>query len=111
MAAGKYRERAIFERLNAEAIDAYGQPHNAWEPLLIRWGDLRETPGRERVTSGAVSSVVTATLRVRYSVAARAILPADRVTIRGNDWNIRSVTQVTQKSKQIEMLIERGVSS
>ena len=110
MAAGKYRERATFTRLNAEAVDAYGQPHSTWEALTSLWGDLRETMGKERVDAGAVNSVVTATLRVRYSAAAAGLVSADRVEIRGHTWNIRSVSQPHQKRKQIEMLIERGVS-
>jgi SPP1 family predicted phage head-tail adaptor len=110
MAAGKYRERAVFTRLNNEAVDAYGQPHNAWDALTTVWSDLRETPGRERVEAGAVNSAVTGTLRIRYSTTAAGITAADRVAVRGNTWNIRSVSQPDRKSKQIEMLIERGVS-
>jgi len=110
MAGGRYRERAVFQRLNAEAVDAYGQPHSAWESLTTVWADLRETTGKERVEAGAVNSAVTGTLRLRYSMDAASITAADRVTIRGSTWNIRSVGEVGRKHKQVEMLIERGVS-
>ena len=110
MAGGRYRERAVFERLNAEAVDAYGQPHSAWESLTHVWADLRETTGKERLEAGAVNSAVTGTLRLRYSADAASITAADRVTIRGSIWNIRSVGEVGRKRKQVEMMIERGVS-
>lgn len=110
MGAGKYREKAVFTRLNAEAVNAYGEPHASWETLFSRWGDFRETTGKERVEAGTVQSTATGTLRIRYSTQAATITAADRVTIRGADWNIRSVIQTDKKSKQIELLCERGVS-
>ncbi len=109
--AGKFRERAVFERLNAEAIDAYGQPHSAWEALFTRWADFRETTGKERINSGAVESGATGTLRIRYSSAAAGLTGADRVTIRGAVWNIRSVVQVNRQKNLIELLCERGVAT
>ena len=108
--AGKLRERAAFKRLNEEATDDYGQPHSAWEPLFTRWCDLRETPGRERVKAGAVHSEVTATLRIRKSTTADTITTADKVVVRGANWDIESIIQVTAKSKRLEMLIRRGVT-
>jgi SPP1 family predicted phage head-tail adaptor len=110
MSAGKLRERVVFQRLDTEATDDYGQPHDAWEALFTRWGDLIETPGRERLKAGALHSEVTATLRIRKSTTADTITTADRVVMRGDNWDIESITQVTAKGKRLEMLIRRGVT-
>lgn len=110
MSAGKLRERVVFQRLDTEATDDYGQPHSAWEALLTRWGDLIATPGRERIKAGALHSEVTATLRIRKSTQADTITTADRVVMRGDNWDIESITQVTAKGKRLEMLLRRGVT-
>ncbi|MCF6304414.1 MAG: phage head closure protein [Rhodobacteraceae bacterium] len=110
MGAGRYKETAEFKRLNAQAVDSYGQPQAAFEALFSRKADLIEARGKERIESGAVSSVVAATLRIRYSTLAATLTSADMVTVRGNDWQIRAVIEVGRKSRQIEMLIERGAA-
>lgn len=106
--AGRLRDRVVFTRLNAEAVDAYGQPHTSFEALFTRWGDMRETTGKESIAAGAITSVSTGTLRIRYSTQAASITAADRVEIRGAYWNIHSIIQVDRKANLIEMLIERG---
>lgn len=110
MGAGRLRERVVFQRLNTEATDDYGQPFSAWEALFTRWGDLIETPGRERLKAGALASEVTATLRIRKSTQADTITSADRVVMRGENWDIESIIQVTAKGKLLEMIIRRGVT-
>lgn len=108
--AGKFRERAVFERRAAAGRDDYGNPAPAgWQPLGRIWADLRETPGREAIAAGRVEAKATGTLRVRASAVARSILAQDRVTVRGAVWVILSApVWADQRGAVLEMTVERG---
>ena len=109
-AAGKFRERAVFEREGSGALDRFGNGAGAgWAALLTVWADLRETPGRERLAAGRLEAPATGTLRVRSSAAARAITAADRVVIRGATWNIvGGPIDPTGRGRVLEFTLERG---
>lgn len=109
MRAGRLREPVEFYRLeNGE--DRFGNSVDAWaaSPFHTDWGDVLETLGRERVAAGRIEAPKTATLRVRSSSETRAVTEADKVFMRGLDWNIRSIIEVGRKGDQLEMTCEAG---
>lgn len=110
VAAGHFRDPAKFQRLSdTEAHDQYGQPTDVWETLDTVRGDLRETPGREALAAGRMEGTKTGTLRVRYSTMMAQVKPFDRVVIRGETWNIRSLpAQVGRTREVLEFRVETG---
>ena len=110
MQAGMLRDRITFQRQAAQ-VDDYGNVLGAFADHLTVWGDMRETTGKERVEAGAVQSSRTATIRVRWSVGANGITPADRIVARGEVWNIRSKSLVGRVPHMLEFLCEAGVAT
>lgn len=111
MRAGKLRDRVTFQRQSDESDD-HGNVLGEFEDHLTVWGDLRETPGKERIASGTVEATRLATLRVRYSADTAAITAADRVSARGAFWNIRSgPVQVLHAPSELEFTLETGVAT
>lgn len=108
--AGNLREKAVFKQLSAGAIDAYGNQYTGWVVRVTRMVDLIERVGREAIEGGALSDVVQATLRMRKDTATSAIKTSDMVTVRGNDWSVKSIVQLDRKGTILDVLIERGVA-
>lgn len=108
--AGRFRERAAFERLAEGSVDAYGNTYTGWEALVTRWADLVERTGKESIEGGALSGVGMGHLRVRKDSATAAITTADRVTVRGATWAITNIIQTDAKGSHLEFQIERGVA-
>ena len=111
VSAGRFREKATFQRLSEGAVDDYGNVYTGWAELGFRAADMCETKGKERIEAGALSDVATATMRCRSDSFTQGITSADRVYIRGATWAIKNVTQVDAKNTVIEFLLERGVAS
>ncbi|MEM1421827.1 MAG: phage head closure protein [Pseudomonadota bacterium] len=108
--AGAFRDYAVIERKTIGANDQHGQPETVWGQLATVWADVLETPGRERLQAGRLEAPATATIRVRASSITRALTASERLRVRGEVWNIRSVIQVGRKRDQVEILAERGVA-
>lgn len=112
--SAKLRERVTFQRQSTET-DEYGNVLGAFAPITGLEdfpADIRETPGKEMVASGAVESTRTATIRVRYSTETAAVTAADRIVARGSVWNIRSgPIQVDRAPRMLEFLCEAGVAT
>jgi len=112
MAAGKYRETAIFERLATGARDRFGNPTGTgWAEVLQTPAWLRETLGKERIAAGRIEAPATATLRVQSSATgpARAITAQDRVQVRGQTWAIiGAAIDPDGRGRVLEFALERG---
>lgn len=109
--AGLYRERAVFQRLAEGDVDEYGNVYTGWQALAVRWADLRERTGKEKIQGGALSDVGPATMRVRKDSTTETVTTADRVYIRGRTWAIKDVIQVDAKGTMLEFQLERGVAA
>jgi SPP1 family predicted phage head-tail adaptor len=107
--SGRLRDRIIVQRA-VGGDDGYGNVINSWADHLTLWADVREALGKETVAAGRVEESRTATIRVRASTQSREITAADRLSVRGNIWNIRSISEVSNDRKLLEMLCEVGVA-
>lgn len=111
MQAGRLRHRIVFETFTGTE-DGFGNTTALWVADLTEWGDLRDTPGKERVAAGRVEASATGTLRVRQSPLTLAITEAHRVRDhRGRLWNIRGIADPSSRGEMLEMLLERGVAT
>jgi|TARA_R110000822_G_scaffold3069_1_gene13970 SPP1 family predicted phage head-tail adaptor len=109
--AGNFRDRAVIQRLNTAAVDAYGNVSTGWSTLVTRWADIRERTGKEEIEGGALAGVNKATMRVRSDAITNALTEADRVSVRGSLWNIRSIIQSNRQNSIVEMIIEKGIAT
>ena len=78
--------------------------------MATRNVDLVERLGKEAIQGGELSDVVPATLRLRKDSVTSTFTHADRVTVRGSLWAIKSIVQTDRKGAMLEVLIERGVA-
>lgn len=110
MTAGSLRDRVTFQRATS-GDDGYGNAITAWADHLTVWSNVRETLGKERVDAGRVEASRTATIRVRQSSDTLGLTEADRVTVRGQAWNIRSIAAVGNDGAMLDILVEAGVAT
>jgi SPP1 family predicted phage head-tail adaptor len=107
MPAGRLNRRVRFEE-EVRTPDGAGGYSLAWALILEAWGGLQLERGRERVDAGRLADAIAAILTIRSSVEARGLTAANRVTIDGEPWNIRSVANEDQHNKYLSMVVEKG---
>ena len=106
-----FNELAVFEaETESGTPDTYGNVKSGtWSKILSEWGNLRETPGRERLQAGAPEATATATLLIAYSQAAAALTAKDRVKVRGAVWGIISAPiHKPGRPPLLEFMLRRG---
>lgn len=74
--------------------DAAGQPLATWTTVARVWADVRYQTGLERVRAGAVSTVVQASVRIRWRPG---VTPAQRLVLDGRPMAIKSVLPDREK--------------
>ena len=109
--AGAFSERATFQRLNASAVDDYGNVYTGWSSIGSRWSDIRERSGKEAISGGALSDEAMATMRCRSDSFTQTITSPDRAVARGSPWAIKNTMQVDASNTLVEFLLERGVAA
>lgn len=105
------RDRAAFFRRTATA-DGYGNQQGgfAGTAYLTCWADFLEKTGNERIAAGRIEASRLGTLRVRSAAETLAVAMDDKVTVRGADWNIRSVAAMGRDGEMLEFVLETGVA-
>lgn len=104
-------ERVAFYALQ-EGDDGHGNDILGWAdaPFLTVRAEVQDTPGGEVLAAGRVVAQQTALIRFRAGQVARALTEAHCAELRGVRWNIRSIRPVARGVRQMEILIEKGVS-
>ena len=65
MQAGRLNRRCTL-RQPGTATDELGQPIEGWTDFAQVWGNVRHLRGVEAIKAGAVTSTVSASIRIRY---------------------------------------------
>lgn len=65
MKAGSLRHRIDLQS-RVDSVDDIGQPSTTWATTALLWGDVRYVSGLSAIKSGADTSVVKASIRVRH---------------------------------------------
>lgn len=110
---GRMDRRCLFERRAApsEGEAALGAAYGAgWTALGTRWGMLAFGRGREAVAAGRIEATVPAVLTLRADAVTRGVTAADRVTVDGAVYAIRSAVE-PPRSGLIEMVVTRGAQA
>jgi SPP1 family predicted phage head-tail adaptor len=93
MKPGELRHRVTLQS-QVTTQDALGQPSTSWMDTATVWGDVRFQGGLEAIKSGADTSVVRASIRLRY----RAVNAGQRVSFDGKLFNIMAVMNDPRKT-------------
>ena len=65
MQAGRLNRRCQLQS-PSQSVDDLGQPIEGWTDFAQVWGNIRHLNGSEAIKAGAVTSVVSASIRIRY---------------------------------------------
>jgi SPP1 family predicted phage head-tail adaptor len=106
--AGAYDQRFSFQR-SVETQDDAGEPDSAWNTLATRFGDLQPLLGDERFQGMQTDTEVDHRLRIRYDTTLAALTPKDRVVKGSRTFDIQSVINVGEESRELELLLKELV--
>lgn len=106
MDPGRFDTRATILR-RAILADADGDPVGAgdYAPVMTVWANYRPQGAREAAQGGRAQNVETGTLTIRDSTQARTVTNADRVTLRGRDFNITGLGLPDRRSGTIQLTL------
>ena len=103
---GKYRQRVTLERKQRTSDGGGG-----WTTEWVRYGASRcfiaPLSGREVLAGNQLEAAVTTRVVMPFR---KDITAADRVVYQGTPYNIVSVINVNQLSKDLELLCEEGTA-
>lgn len=102
MRAGLLNRRINIER-RATTQDALGQPSESWTLVAAVWADIRHLGGLESIKAGADTSVVRASIRIRYRTGLDAGM---RVTHGADTYDVRAVLPDTARREYVDLVCE-----
>ncbi len=108
--AGGLRDRVSFQA-EQQTPDGGGGYALAWAHVITVWGELRLERGREKVEAGRLEAADGGVLRVRSSIATRAITEANRVLINSEPYQIKTIANPDRKNQWLEMVVMKGVAT
>lgn len=109
MGAGQLRDRVTFQK-EIRTPDGGGGSTKSWGDDLTVWGQFNPERGRERLAAGRLESALGGVLKIRSSIAARALTTSHRVTIDGDRFQIRSIANPDRRNRFLEMVVEKNVA-
>lgn len=96
--------RITLQRRTPGAADALGQPlPDAWEPVAQIWANVRNLSGTEAIKAGAVTSAVTASIRIRYRTDLDAGM---RVLVGAAMYEIKALMADLQRREFVDLVCE-----
>ncbi|WP_392338856.1 phage head closure protein [Loktanella salsilacus] len=110
MSAGKLNERVAFATENSQP-DGYGGQDRIWDEAAPVWAEFRYAKGREAVQAGGLTGTASFKVRLRASLAAKAITVQHRMRDVRRDvvYNIREVDAITDRAF-VWIVVESGVA-
>lgn len=110
ISAGKLNKRVTFQT-KMRAPDGGGGFAETWGGDIEVWGQFVPERGQERLEAGRLEASLAGVLRVRYSSDIAVVTEAWSVLIDGVRHQIRSIANPDQKTRIVEMTVERGVAN
>lgn len=102
MQAGQLTQRVTIQQLGA-AQDADGELSNGWSDVASVCADIRYLSGMETLKGGAETSVVRASVRIRYR---EGITTGMRILHGTTAYNIRAVLPDLARKEHIDLVCE-----
>lgn len=102
MKAGTLNNRLTIQAPGA-GVDALGQPNGGWTDIAEVWGNVRHMSGKEAINSSAVTSTVSASIRVRYRTDLNAGM---RVLAGSSVYQIKAVLPEIGRREYVDLVAE-----
>lgn len=110
IAHGTLRHRIMIEA-ESQTSDGGGGMSNPWAaPITVAkvWAAIQPLRGTERLRAQQLEESITHRITLRYRADIR---PSHRVNFKGRIFNIRSVTNVEERNRWLELMCEEGVAT
>lgn len=108
MYAGQLRTRVIIQKKQA-GQDAYGDPlPPVWTPVASVWANVKHLSGAETIRNGLETSVVKASIRIRYRTGVTAAM---RVMVGSVPYAITAVMEDVDRRGYVDLVCERGANA
>lgn len=102
MEIGQLNHRVKIQQTGA-AQDAEGELSNGWVDVATVWADIRHQSGLETLKGGAETSVVRASIRIRYR---EGITGGMRVLHGATAYNIKAVLPDLARKEHVDLVCE-----
>lgn len=102
MRAGQFNRRITLQR-RTPGTGPIGQPINTWEVVATVWASVRHASGLETIKADALTSVVKASIRIRFREDVSAGM---RVALAGVFYDIRAVLPDLVGRQYVDLVCE-----
>ncbi len=104
---GTYCQRLYLQQESAMADTGGGSAMN-WTTINTIWASIEPISGSEQMIAGKLSGTITHRIRMRYDAT---ITTAMRFMLGTRVYNIRSIKNIQQRNRALEILAEEGVAT
>lgn len=102
MQAGRLRNKVKLQAL-ADVQDELGQPVQTWADVATVWADIRTMGGIESIKANASTSIIKASIRVRYRTDINAGM---RVLHGSTAYDIKAVLPDEGRKQYVDLVCE-----
>lgn len=96
--------RRITVQSYTTTVNAYGEPIKSWSTYAQRWAAVEPLLGREYWAAQQVVAENSVRFRMRHDATTSAITPKMRVSYDSRTFDINSVINVKEQSKEIVLM-------
>lgn len=105
MRAGQLRQRITIQQPTI-VQDTFGEADVTWSTYIQAWASIEPLRGREALEAMSLQQEVTHRVRMRHR---DGVTPDMRISHDGRTFNIRSVRNLWERDKTIEMMVQENV--
>lgn len=108
ISVGDLRHRVTIQR-KENAPDGTGGSITTWVTLAQPWAKLTPKTGTEKIYLNRLNAQNMMSVVIRYN-ASYDFKDTDKLLFKGNQYQIRSIINIEERDKYIELLVEKGVA-
>ncbi len=110
--AGKLDRRIVIER-ETTSPNAFNEPAGGWSTLLTLWArrqDTSDVTKTEVLGADQIGAFRLSYFTIRSSVAAKGIMPKDRIAHDGRIWNIKGIKETQEgRNRYLQLAAVTGI--
>lgn len=107
MPVGDLDQRVTIQRAT-QTTGSMGDVSKTWATLATVWANVKSATGRERLADDRTMATQMTRFRIRYRAD---VTEADRIVWKGETFNIRAISDQSQRLLYMDIQAERGVGN
>jgi SPP1 family predicted phage head-tail adaptor len=107
LTAGSLRELITVQRQSAQS-DGMGGQAIQWDDLFVTRAQVKPLSGREALQAMQLQATITHRIYIRFRAD---LTTADRILLRGQPLQIRSILNMEMRSQWLELSCDQGVAT